>query len=76
MYHRDDGNIGGISWLSGQVASITKDGEIIKAVSIGQQDVKLDPSTGEAQQINEIIMNDLKTPSCIVWDSTKGYTAA
>lgn len=76
MNRSDDGNIRGISWLSGQVASIVKNGKSIKSVAVSQQDVKLDPEERESKEIKDIIMRDLKTPKCIVWDSVKGYTVA
>ncbi len=76
MNRSDDGNIRGMSWLSGQVASIVKNGKIIKSVTVSQQDVKLDPEARDPKEIKDIIMRDLKTPRCIVWDSVKGYTVA
>ena len=69
MVRDEEGNIRGFTGSFGQIATISRDGQLIKVLPVTNQDVKLDPEGADEEKldwIKEKLMTSMKSPSYLI----------
>lgn len=75
MYRDENGNVRDFNTCFGQLAAVSRNGRLIKAVPITGMDVELEPAGADEETtawIKEKVMNCVKTPTYIARDKLNG----
>lgn len=69
MVRDEERNIRGFTGSFGQIATISRDGQLIKVLHVTNQDVKLDPEGADEEKldwIKEKLTTSMKSPSYLI----------
>ncbi len=72
MQRGDDGNIRGFTGAFGQIAAVSRGGQLIKALPVLGSDVKLEAECADeedSQQIKEKVLTNIKSPAYFIRDA-------
>ena len=69
MTREENGIIRGFNGAFGQLATVSRDGQRIKAFFVTNQDMKLNPTGADEEELNRIqesLLASMKSPACLI----------